>query len=100
MVLQNVMNQLTQQLNVVQEQAHSPMQAMIQQVQSGVWIGRGADAFVEEVSNLFIPSVGFVSSFIGKTQQNINQAVDIMDQADNDVRGMVENLADMFDGIF
>jgi hypothetical protein len=38
-VVQNVLSQLMQQFNLVQEQAYSPMQAMVQQVMAGVWVG-------------------------------------------------------------
>ena len=51
-VVQNVLSQLTQQFNVIQEQAYQPMQAMVQQVMDGVWVGKGADAFVEALTFL------------------------------------------------
>jgi hypothetical protein len=68
-VVQGVMSQLMQQLNVVQDQALAPMRTMVQAVIGGIWIGEGANAFVEEVSNLMIPGVGQVMdniSFIHK----------------------------------
>lgn len=54
-VVANVLSQLTQQLNIVQQQALQPMRTMIQQVTGGVWVGDGANAFVQEVSSLMIP---------------------------------------------
>ena len=99
-VLQNVLSQLTQNLNVVQEQAYSPMQAMVQQVVGGMWIGRGADAFVEEVSSIMMPNVNRISDNITTTSRNIMNAMDVMDRADEQVNTAVNALGDLFGGIY
>jgi uncharacterized protein YukE len=99
-VVQNVLSQLTQQFNVVQEQAYSPMQAMVQQVTDGMWIGKGADAFVDEVSSLMMPGVGKIGDGINLFGKNIQNAMDVMDQADEQVSGIVNSLGDLFGGIF
>ena len=99
-VVQNVLSQLTQQFNIVQEQAYSPMQAMVQQVTDGVWVGKGADAFVEEVSGLMMPGVGKIGDGINVFSKNIQNAMDVMDRADDQVSGIVNALGDIFDSIF
>lgn len=99
-VVQNVLSQLMKQLNVIQEQAQRPMQEMVQQVMGGVWVGRGADAFVEEVSNLMIPGVGKVGQGITTYHKNIQNAMDVMDQADQVVSGIASGIGDLFGGIF
>ncbi len=99
-VVQNILGQLMQQFNVVQEQALSPMRAMVQQVTGGVWIGEGANAFVEEVSSLMIPGVGKVGEHITTMQRNLNHAVETMDQADSQVTGLVNGLSDVFSNIY
>jgi uncharacterized protein YukE len=99
-MVQNVLSQLTQQFNVVQEQAYSPMQAMVQQVTDGVWVGKGADAFVEEVSGLMMPGVGKIGDGINVFSKNITNAMDVMDRADDQVSGMVNALGDIFGSIF
>jgi uncharacterized protein YukE len=99
-VVQNILGQLMQQFNVVQEQALSPMRAMVQQVTGGVWIGEGANAFVEEVSSLMIPGVGKVGEQITTMQRNLNHAVETMDQADSQVTGLVNGLSDVFSNIY
>ena len=99
-VVQNVLSQLTQQFNLIQEQAYSPMQAMVQQVMDGVWVGKGADAFVEEVSSLMMPGVGKIGEGISTYSKNIQNAMDVMDRADEQVAGIVNALGDIFDGIF
>lgn len=99
-VVQNILSQLTQQFNIVQEQAYSPMQAMIQQVMDGVWVGKGADAFVEEVSSLMMPGVGKIGEGISTYSKNVQNAIDVMDRADEQVSGIVNALGDIFDSIF
>ena len=99
-VVQNILSQLTQQFNIVQEQAYSPMQAMVQQVMDGVWVGKGADAFVDEVSSLMMPGVGQIGDGINVFSKNIQNAMDVMDRADDQVSGMVNALGDIFDSIF
>jgi hypothetical protein len=91
---------LTQQLNVVREGAFDPMRAMVQAVTGGIWVGNGANAFVEEVSSLMIPGVGQVMSQITTTTNNLNRAVDILDEADSKVQGMVNGLGDVFGRIY
>ncbi len=99
-VVQNVMQQLMQNFNVVQEQAFSPMQAMVQQVTDGIWVGQGADAFVEEVSSIMMPGVGKIGDQITTFNRNIGNAVDVLDRADETVNNVVNGLADLFGGIF
>lgn len=99
-VVANVLSQLTQQLNIVQNQALQPMRTMIQQVTGGVWVGDGANAFVQEVSSLMIPGVGKVGENITTMQRNLNRAIEVMDRADQQVNNMVRGLADVFNGIY
>jgi len=96
-VLEQVLSGLTQQFNVVQQQALAPMRAMIQAVTGGIWIGRGADAFVEEVSRLMIPGVGKVGDNITKLRKDLTNARDVMDKADSEVKNLVTSrLTDAF----
>lgn len=97
-VLQSVLSQLTQQLNIVEEQALSPMRAIVQQVSDGAWVGEGANAFVEEVSSLTIPGVGRVGENIRTMSKNIQFALDTMERADEEVDRLIKSrLLDAFD---
>jgi len=89
-VLDNVLSQLMQQFNVVQDQALAPMRSFIQAVTGGIWIGNGANAFVEEVSSLMIPGVGKVSEQITTMHGNLGKARDIIDRADEEVDRLVK----------
>jgi uncharacterized protein YukE len=96
-VLSNVLSQLGQLLSTVQEQALSPMRMMVQSVTNGVWIGKGADAFVEEVMSLAIPGVGQVADQIKTMSDNISNARDIIERADEEVNRLVRSrLLDSF----
>lgn len=99
-VVESVKAELMKQLNVVEEQAHAPIQAMVQQVVGGVWKGEGANAFVEEVSGLVIPGVKQTSDHILRTHRNIDYAVDVIDRADEEVSRMAQALGDVFGGIY
>jgi len=99
-VVESVLSQLTQQMNIVEQMAKAPMQAIIQQVVGGVWIGKGADAFVEEVSTLMIPGANNITQHIGTFSRNLHNAMDIMTQADSQVGNIIGGLNDIFGGIF
>jgi len=90
-IVEGVLSQLTQQLNVVQELAMAPMRAMVQQVLGGVWRGEGANAFVQEVSNLMIPGVGRVTETITGLNANLRFAQSVMDRADEEVDRLVKS---------
>ena len=79
-ILQRVLSELMQVLNIVREQALAPMRMMVQQVTGGIWIGQGANAFVEEVSSLMIPGVGKVMDQVSTMSNNLRRAQEIMDQ--------------------
>ncbi|MCA9994784.1 MAG: hypothetical protein KDE56_03485 [Anaerolineales bacterium] len=99
-VVENVLSQLMQQLNVVQEQAFSPMQMMVKMVMDGVWVGRGADAFVDEVQSIMMPGVGRIGDTMSTFGKNIQNAVNVIDEADEQVSNAVNGLADMFGSIY
>jgi uncharacterized protein YukE len=94
------MSQLTQQVHIIEEQAMNPMRTMIQEVVNGVWVGEGANAFVEDVSSLFIPGIGRVSETINIVNKNLDNAIQVMDQADQQVTSLANSLGDLFGGIY
>lgn len=95
-IVEGVLSDLGRQLNIVQEMAYKPMQMMVQQVTGGVWIGKGADAFTQEISSLMMPNVAKIAETIVKTQKNIKFASDVIDRGDQQVRSKVNALADVF----
>lgn len=99
-ILESVLSQLTQQFNVVQEQALSPVRAIVQEVTGGVWKGESANAFVQQASSMTIPGIGTVCDNITFMNTNIQYAMDVVDQADAAVHSKVDELADTFDNIY
>ncbi len=90
-VLENVLSQMMQQFNTVNEQAINPLKMIIQAVVGGFWIGKGADAFVEELSSLAIPGVGEVAEHIHTMHHNVSAARDIIERADEEVERLVHS---------
>lgn len=90
-ILESVLSQLTQQFNVVQEQALAPVRTIIQQVTGGMWVGDGADAFTEELSSLMVPGIGRVGDAITQKISNLNGAREVIDRADTEIRNLISS---------
>lgn len=95
-----VLNQIAQQMNICQDLVRNPVQQMVNQVMGGIWIGEGADKFVDEVTSLVIPGSERIYASCQVTTQSIHRALEIMDAADNQVRGLVNDLEGVFQNIF
>lgn len=99
-VVAGVTAQLTQQMNIVQQQALAPMNAIIQEVTGGVWVGQGADAFVQDIRTIYVPKTSNIFDAIGKVIKDLNNAVDVIDKADQQVQQKVQALDDLFQNIY
>lgn len=99
-VVEHVMSQLNQQLRIVTDQAYAPMQMMVGQVTGGIWRGRGADQFVQEVTNMMMPRTQGVSETITGLNNNIRFAMDRIDQADAKSAQQFGALGEKFGKIF
>jgi uncharacterized protein YukE len=96
-VVRNIISQILNRLNVVEEQAMNPIKAMVQAVTDNIWRGEGANAFVEEVTSLLIPNVESILAKLGKTSNDLNHAVETIEQADETVDRMIRSrLSDIF----
>jgi len=89
-VVENVLSQLMQQKNIVAEMALRPMETMVQQVVGGMWIGKGADKFVQEVQQMMIPNVRISETSIDTMSRNIQFARERIERADQDVARLVK----------
>jgi hypothetical protein len=99
-VVHSVMNQINQQVSIVRESAMSPINQMIQQVTNGIWRGKGADAFVNEIQTDVLPAFANLLTGVGNTHNQINRAIEIMHNADTTCSSKVGGLVDVFRGIF
>ncbi len=99
-VVESVMGQVTQQTNIVQEQVTNQINRMVQQTMDGIWIGKGADAFVEEMTSQVLPKLNQVVNHNTGMSSNIRRSMDIMGQADKAASSIAGNIADVFRSIF
>jgi hypothetical protein len=90
-VLDGVLSQFAAQMRTVEDMAMNPLKAIVQQVVGGVWTGEGADAFVNEVNSIAIPSVGQVGQQINTMNVNVQFARDVIEQADEEGNRLIES---------
>jgi len=99
-IVQGVLNQINQQMNIVQQSAMTPVNQMVQQVTGGIWRGKGADAFVQEMQIEVLPAFSNLLGGIGRTNTHINRAMEILHSADANGASKVNSLVDVFRSIF
>jgi len=99
-LVEEVMSEITKQVNVVQTQALDPITGFVKQVVGGAWTGPDADKFVNdlngEISKAAQGIMGSVSGFSG----GINNALQRIAQADQQATQEVGDLLNTFGGIF
>lgn len=95
-----VTNNIAQQLSTLEDMVRNPFQAMVNEVTGGIWVGDGANKFVEEVTSMFIPGAAQIVDSCTITTNSITRSLDIMDAADQQVRGLVNDLDGEFAAIF
>lgn len=98
--VETVQNLINQQLNVLEQQVRNALQSMVSEVVGGVWTGDGADAFVAEITNLFIPGSERISDSCNTTLNSITRSIDVITAADEQVAGLANDLDGIFQGIY
>lgn len=99
-VLQQVLQGLQVQLKTVEDSAMQPMRTAVEQVMNGAWRGVGADAFVDEVSNISLPGAGVVRDHINTFHGNLVRAQEIMEEADRKAQQSANQLVEIFRAIY
>ncbi len=99
-VVESVLERITQQLNVIDDQIYRFVDQAIQTIVSGAWQGDDADRFVDEMRSLSIPKIHELRDTIQQTGQSLSSALDVIDQADEQARTLVDNLADTFRAVY
>jgi hypothetical protein len=95
-----VLNVLARTQNALEQQVQRTIQAIIAQVVGGVWVGAGADAFVNELRTEFLPLSASLNSNIAGMIQSVRSAQEIVEEADNQASQVVDAWADLVDAIF
>lgn len=96
--VQEVIQRIMSQLSVMQD-----LQSQFGNFGSSIteaWVGEDAQAFADEIQSRLIPEIIALIAAIGGMPPGINNAIDIIDQADSKGRSMVNDLVGVFDGIF
>jgi uncharacterized protein YukE len=63
------------------------------------WIGGDAEEFAADVNRKIVPAMIELIAAIGGVNLNLNKATNIVDQADSKVKGMADQLGDLFSQI-
>lgn len=95
MAVEGVLNQITQQINVIQDQV---LQVIMNQLNPlrDAWKGQGANRFFEEMESQVVPNIRQMMSYGGDYAGNIRKAMDIIEQADQRATGIINGILDEF----
>jgi len=74
------------------------IKGFVPKVQSA-WIGGDADEFAADVARKLIPAMMELIAAIGGVNLNLGKATGIVDQADSKVKGLADNLGELFSQI-
>lgn len=92
--VENVVSTIGQQQGIASN-VLSQIRSFIPKVQSA-WIGGDADEFAADVNRKLVPAMVELIAAIGGINLNLNKATEIVDQADTKVKGLADNLGDLF----
>jgi uncharacterized protein YukE len=87
---------IRQVVQLVEQAAIAPINAMVQQVVGGAWKGDGADAFVDRLQNIATPKLHKMNEAATLFHTNIGKSGDTVQQADQKVAGLAKNLEEPF----
>ncbi len=95
----NGRGQVNNQVGVVEQQVMRVLESYLTQVAGGAWKGAGANAFNDVVRNDMMTMMrGFINT-LQTTNTNQQRAIDIIDDADRQVKTAVGQLHDTFRSI-
>ncbi|MBI9044772.1 MAG: WXG100 family type VII secretion target [Anaerolineaceae bacterium] len=99
-VVESIIGQVSNQTNIVQEQVVNQINRMVQQTMDGIWIGKGADAFVEEMTSNLMPRLNQVVSHNNMVNTNIRRSMEIIAHADSNAQSLANQVGDIYRTIF
>jgi WXG100 family type VII secretion target len=85
--LANIANELAQESQAV-EQLTNQIMNLVGQLESGGWIGRGADAFFGEMQDLVQPGLQRLGRGLEDGSNAVKQISNILSQAENDASSL------------
>jgi len=99
-VVEGIIGQFMQQANVIEDSVRAPLNNLLQPIVNGAWTGEGAEAFIDEVTGRLLPDIANLIAAISGVGGDISSAADLLDQGDEQARGIADTLGDIFDAIF
>lgn len=90
----NVMAGVGQQQQIVSG-VLDQIKSYVPKVQAA-WIGGDADEFAADVARKVVPAMLELIAAIAGINLNLTKATNVIDQADNKVKGMADQLGDLF----
>jgi uncharacterized protein YukE len=99
-ILQGVISEITKQVNVVENEITQEVQKYLNQVIDGAWKGPDAERFKQEVQGMVLPRLSNLTGICTKTVSGIDNAVQVVQQADQKVTQLVSDLNTTFSKIY
>jgi len=99
-VVNNVIGQITSQVNAIQDAVTAPLRGQVQLVTNGIWKGDGATRFVDEMESEVIKDLVNIGSLNMGFGNGIRKALDLMDIADRQAASKANDLVNIFSKIF
>lgn len=99
-VVEQVKQQIMQQQNVIADQVQQTIQGFVNQIMGGIWIGKDADAFADEVANRVMSEIAQILGAVAGIHTSVTNATDALDQGDQQAQQIVESLADTLGNVY
>ena len=96
--LDDAMSSVSSQANDV-VQVQSVIGKGLEPILQGAWQGRGAQAFIQEVTLTLLPQIADLIASIFGVQTSIADSMSIVKEADSFCAGIVDEVADLVSGI-
>jgi hypothetical protein len=91
-----VLGGVTQVTSALTDEIGRPVRSMAEEVLGGIWKGKGAEAFVKEINDQFLPMLTGMTGRAETLNKYINQSRDVISQADTEAAGIASSLNEPF----
>jgi uncharacterized protein YukE len=94
----NVKSGVEQQKQIAQNLLDTITKSYVPKVQ-GAWVGKDCEEFAADVQRKLVPAMLELIAAIAGINLNLGKATSLIDQADQQVKGMADQLGDVFSQI-
>jgi len=93
-------SQVNNQINAIETRVASEASKQVQKITSGIWIGKGADTFIEVINNEFTSRVNRILGQSRFMVQTLDHAVERINAADQQAASIASEAGEVFRNIF